>query len=208
VIVFTGFPDGTLIAGVDTIATALALEMTSQHYANSPHPADVLENVTNIDLSEEEIREQINTWMEARRNGDVAYLSGMKLGDAKGWSPTELALEPQRNQSALQVARLLNLDPMWVGASVSGSSLTYQNRVDARTDLYGLTLTDYIYPIEQRIGMPDCAGVPVWLDASEFLRANLDTRATMATGLFTAGIITLPESRDYVSDRPTGGPTP
>jgi phage portal protein BeeE len=118
----------------------------------------------------------------------------------------QTALVEQRNQSALAMARLLNLDPSWVGASVAGSSLVYTNRVDLRTDLYGLTLTDYVLTIEQRLSMPDMGGAQVQMSSSEFLRSNLDARVTMATALVAAGILTTVEAREFISDEPTGGP--
>jgi hypothetical protein len=207
VIVITGFRDGALTTGVDVITTALALESAALNYAETPHPGDVLVNQSNYELSSTEITEMLDIWTQARKDSAAAYLNaGIALGDSKGWSPTELALVDQRNQSAIQIARLLNLDAMWVGASVAGSNLTYQNRVDARTDLYGMTLGDYIVPLEQRMSMRDVVGGTVRFDASEFLRANLDSRVTMAVAMVGAGILTTEQARDWVSDRPTGGP--
>lgn len=206
VIVFTGNRDGTLILGVDVISTALALELASFNYAESPHPGDVLRNVSNFEMSDEEITTMLAGWKAARAEGSVAYLNGgVELADPKGWSPTELALVEQHNQSAIQIARLLNLDAMWLGASVSGSNLTYQNRVDARADLYGFTLSQYIVPIEQRLSMRDVCGGTVRADSSEFLRANLSDRVSMAIDLVGAGVIDTEEARAFVSDKPTGG---
>ena len=207
VIVIPYFRDGALIAGVDTLTTALALEAAARNYAETPHPGDVLMNVSTYEMNDTEITDMLTAWTTARQASAAAYLNpGVQLGEAKGWSPSELALAEQRNQAALQIARLLNLDPFWVGASVEGSALTYQNRVDARTDLYGFTLTDYIVPLEQRLSMPDVVGGTVRMDAAEFLRANLDARVQMAVALVTALVITPEEARAWVSDRPTGGP--
>ena len=208
VIVIDGFREGSLTTGVDVITTALALEAAALNYAETPHPGDVLINQSNYEMSSSEIDEMLAKWSQARRDSAAAYLNaGVSLGDSKGWSPTELALVDQRNQSAIQIARLLNLDAMWVGATVGGSSLTYQNRVDARTDLYGMTLAAYIVPLEQRLSMADVTGGTVSMDASAFLRANLDSRVTMAVSMVTAGILSPAEARAWISDRPTGGPT-
>jgi hypothetical protein len=109
---------------VDILTTALALERASLNYAETPHPGDVLENVSNYEMSEAEVLEMLAAWTEARQNGAAAYTNmGIKLGDAKGWSPTELALAEQKNESRLAIANLLNLDPFWVGASVTGHRL-------------------------------------------------------------------------------------
>lgn len=206
VIVFDGFRDGALIAGVDVLSTAYAQEAASRMYADTPMPSQVLRNVSDYELSDDEIDSDIAAYEDARRNSAVAYLNrGYEL-DTLGWDAQQTALVAQRNESAIQIARLLNLDPMWLGASVSGSSLTYQNRVDARQDLTDLTLSDYMVPVEQRLSMRDVCGVPIRHDTSEFLRANLTERSRIAVELTTAGIITVQQAQAFVSDRPTGGP--
>jgi hypothetical protein len=209
VVVFTFYDEGALIAGVDALATAYALEVASRNYAESPHPGDVLQNVSAHELSDDEIAKARHDWAAARRDPDgaVAYLNaGFALGDAKGWSPTELALADQRNQSALQMARLLNLDGLWLGAGAPSSSLSYVNRVDLRQDLVDLTLTDYMLPIEQRMSAADMYRGECRFDTSAFLRSNLPERATVAIGLVGAGIVTAQEGKAFVSESTTGGP--
>jgi len=206
VIVFTGYRDGTLTLGTPAMSTAAALDALARHYAEQPNPTQALQNTSNYELSDTEIDELLAGWKAARREGTAAYLNaGVDLKES-GFSAEQLQLEALTNMSALQAARLLNLDPMWVGASVSGSSLTYTNRVDARQDLIDLTLTDYTSPISQRLSMPDAAGMPVDFSTAAFLRANLSERARMAIDLFTAGIISQAEARSFVSETETGNP--
>jgi phage portal protein BeeE len=208
VIVIDGFSDGILTTGVDTIETALALEDASRMYARTPRPTQTLRNVSGYELSDDEIDKDIALYERTRREHSVAYLNnGYELGDGVGWNATEIALVEQRNQSALNVARLLNLDPLWLGAGVPSSSLSYVNRLDLRQDLIDFTLSDYIVPIEQRFSLPDVMtpGNRARFETSDFLRANLDARATVAIGLVGAGIVTPEEAKAYVSDRPTGG---
>ena len=210
VIVFDGFHDGVLITGVDTITTALAQEQAARAYSDAPAPTQVLKNTSNYELSDTEVDELLAAYTQARKDSAVAYLNGGVDLTTFGYSALDLQLVESRNQSAIQIARLLNLDPFWVGAGVPGSSLTYQNRVDMRQDLVDLTLSDYLVPIEQRLSMWDVTRTKlkheVRFDTSAFLRSNLDTRARMAIDLFTAGIIDQAEARDFVSERPTGGP--
>jgi HK97 family phage portal protein len=206
VILFDGFRDGVLATGQSTIDTAIALEAASATYANTPAPTQILKNTSNYELDDTEITEMLDAYTAARQASSVAYLNGGVDLTTFGYSAQDLQLVEARNQSAIEIARLLGLDPFWVGASLSGSSLVYTNRVDIRADLVTLTLTDYMLPIEQRISMADVLGGAVRFDASEFLRANLDTRARMAIDLFTAGVIDRDEARAFVSDEPTGGP--
>jgi phage portal protein BeeE len=206
VIVFTGYRDGTLTLGTPAMTTAAALDSLARHYAEQPNPTQALQNTSNYELSDTEIDELLDGWKKARREGTAAYLNaGVDLKES-GFSAEQLQLEALTNMSALQAARLLNLDPMWVGASVSGSSLTYTSRVDARQDLIDLTLTDYTSPVAQRLAMPDAAGMPVEFSTAAFLKANLSERARMAIDLFTAGLIDRAEARQFVSETDLGNP--
>jgi HK97 family phage portal protein len=210
VIRFDGYNDGALITGVDVLTTALAQEAAARNYSEAPAPTQILKNTSNYELDDTEITELIAVYQSARQNSAVAYLnSGVDL-TTFGYSAHELQLVEARNQSAIQIARLLNLDPFWVGAGVPGSALTYQNRVDMRQDLVDLTLSDYINPIEQRLSMPDVLTTKyknqARFDPSQFLRSNLEDRARIAIDLFTAGVIDQAEARTFVSDKPSGGP--
>jgi phage portal protein BeeE len=206
VIVIDGYRDGALIAGVDVLTTAYALEASARMYAETPLPAQVLRNVSDYDLSDDEIDRDVDTYERTRRESSVAYLNRGYDLDTLGWDAQQTALVPQRNEAAIQIARLLNLDPYWLGASVQGSALTYTNSLSLRQDLTDLTLTDYMLPLEQRLAMRDVCGVPVRHDTTEFLRANLTERSTIAVALVGAGIITTTQAAAFVSDRPTGGP--
>lgn len=210
IIVFDGFRDGVLLTGLDTLTTAAAQVQAAGNYAASPTPTQILKNTSNYELSPTEVDELLAAYQKARQDSSVAYLNGGVELATFGYSAQESQHAELMNQSAIQIARLLNLDPFWVGAGVPGSALTYQNRVDMRQDLVDLTLSDYIAPIEQRLSMPDILTTR-WknrarFDTAEFLRSNLDTRSRMAIDLYTAGIITRDEARDFVSDQPSGGP--
>lgn len=205
-----GFNDGVLLSGLDTIDAALSLEIASKNYASTPAPTQILKNTSNYELSSTEVTELLTAYSDARKQSSVAYLNGGVDLTTFGYSAQDLQLVEARNQSAIQIARLLNLDPFWVGAGVPGSALTYQNRVDMRQDLVDLTLSDYIVPIEQRLSMWDFTPTKLRsmtrFDTSEFLRANLDTRSQIAINLHTAGIIDRDEARVFISDQQTGGP--
>lgn len=210
VIVFEGFRDGVLLTGLDTLTTAVAQVQAAGNFAASPAPTQILKNTSTYELSDTEIDELLADYTAARQASAVAYLNGGVDLTTFGYTAQESQHAELMNQTAIQIARLLNLDPFWVGAGVPGSALTYQNRVDMRQDLVDLTLTDYLSPIEQRLSLWDATRTKtqhtVKFDTSEFLRSNLDTRARISIDLFTAGIIDRDEARAFVSDRPTGGP--
>jgi Phage portal protein len=207
VICIDGFADGVLLAGSQILSTAMAQVVTAGNMANSPAPTQILKNTSNYELSGTEVDELLTAYSAARASSTVAYLNGGVDLTTFGYSSLEQQAVENMNQSAIQIARLLNLDPFWVGAGVPGSALTYQNRVDMRQDLVDLTLSDYISAIEQRLSMRDAYGVIVRFDTTEFLRANLDTRARIAIDLFGAGLIDRAEGREFINNDPTGGPT-
>jgi phage portal protein BeeE len=168
-------------------------------------PSQILKNTSNYELDPTEVTELIRAYTEARQTSSVAYLNGGVELDTLGWSAQEMALEPQRNQSAIQIARLLNLDPSFVGASTSGSSLTYTNREDLRRDLIDLTLSDYLTPIEQRLSMRDLTDGMVRFDTAEFVRSNLDARVNMVNILVPLGVMSTDEARAFLTTSPTNG---
>ena len=203
VIVFTGYKDGVLTIGRDAIDTALAIEDAARNIANSPLPSVVLKN-NGADLSRDEVIELLTDWEASRRERATAYLNSVISADAMGWNSAELQLVEARNISAVQIARLLGLDPMWVGAGVAGSSITYANRVDARKDLIDLTLTDYMVPVEQRLSMRDCTPTAtdnrVRFDTGEFLRANMTDRAALVSTLLPLGVIDIEKAKSILAD--------
>jgi HK97 family phage portal protein len=205
VIEFEGYREGVLVTGVDTISTALALELTTRNQADVPMPSQILKNTSNYELDDTEITAMLAAYTKARQESSVAYLNGGVELDTIGWSAQEMALEPQRNQSAIQIARLLNLDPVWVGASVSGQSLTYQNMQDLRRGLIDFTLSDFITPIEQRLSMRDLSTGLVRFDTAEFVRSDLDARVQMVAQLVPLGVMTTDEARAFLTTSPNNG---
>jgi phage portal protein BeeE len=212
VIVFTAYGSdlgdqyaGVLVEGADTLALAQALEDAAANYAASPLPQLALKN-GGADLTPKQIQEMLTEWEAARKARTTAYLSSVMETETFGWNAAELQLIEARNGQAANVARLLNLDPLWVGVSVQGSSLSYANRVDLRKDLVDLTLTDYMAPIEQRLSMRDAsAGEVIRFSTNEFLRSNLESRVNMTVALAPYPEILSPdEARAFLQDSPTG----
>jgi phage portal protein BeeE len=126
-----------------------------------------------------------------------------------GWSARDLALVEARNESAIGIARIANLDPVWVGASVSGTSLTYSNRVDLFRQLLDISLRPVMDMLTHRLSMPDVTprGHAVRFDTSGFLRGNAADLGNLVAQLVPLGILTPDEAR-MVIDLNTLGLTP
>lgn len=192
----TGFP-GPLEHGWPAIETALALESAARNYAANPLPAMVLKSL-GVDLDDDDAQELVANWNSMRRRNSTGYLNSQVGIETFGWTASELQLVEARQQAAIEIARLLNLDPYFVGAQSNGSNLTYQNRTDLYQSLLDFTVMPLLRVIEQRLSMSDVCGASRQLrfDTSAFLRANLSDRVTALTAYVAAGVITPEQAAD------------
>ena len=199
---------GWLTTGAAAINTAAALEAATLNYSEYPMPTVVLKN-TGADLPAATVDILLTAWEEARTNRATAYLNSAIEAKGMGWSARDLALVEARNESAIGIARIANLDPVWVGASVSGSSLTYSNRVDLYRQLLDISLRPVMDMITHRLSMPDVTprGQAVRFDTSGFLRGNASDLADLVQKLVPLGVLTAAEAR-LVIDVNTLGLTP
>ena len=199
---------GWLSVGGTAINTAAALEAATLNYSEFPMPTVVLKN-TGADLPALQVDALLDAWEEARTNRASAYLNSSIDAKAMGWSARDLALVEARNESAIQIARLANLDPTWVGAAVAGSSMVYENRVDLYRQLLDISLRPVMDNITHRLSMPDITprGHAVRFDTTGFLRGNATDLAALVAQLVPLGVLTAEEGR-AVMDLNTLGLTP
>ena len=199
---------GWLTTGAAAINTAAALEAATLNYSEYPMPTVVLKN-TGADLPATTVDALLAAWEEARSNRATAYLNSAIEAKGMGWSARDLALVEARNESAIGIARIAHLDPVWVGASVSGSSLVYANRVDLYRQLLDISLRPVMDMITHRLSMPDVTprGHAVRFDTSGFLRGNASDLADLVQKLVPLGVLTADEARTVI-DLNTLGLTP
>jgi HK97 family phage portal protein len=189
----TGTP-GALANGWYALRTAMALEAAANNYANEPLPSMALVSA-GVDLDDTEAEALLTVWDQARKRRATAYLNSQVDTKEFGWNAAELQLTEARQHAAIEVARLLNLDPMWVGASPGGSSLTYQNRQDMNQSLLDVTILPLLRVIEQRLTMLSGSQRTFRFDTAAFLRANLGERVAALTQYVAADILTRDEAR-------------
>jgi phage portal protein BeeE len=197
-----------LSVGGNAINTAAALEAATLNYSEYPMPTVVLKN-TGADLPALQVDALLDAWEEARTNRASAYLNSSIDAKAMGWSARDLALVEARNESAIQIARIANLDPTWVGAAVAGSSMVYSNRVDLFRQLLDISLRPIMDNISYRLSMPDVTprGHAVRFDTTGFLRGNAADLAALVAQLVPLGVLTAEEGR-AVMDLNTLGLSP
>lgn len=197
---------GWLVTGVDAITTAASLEAAVLRSSEVPSPQTILRN-TGADLPPDQVDALLDEWESARANRSTAYLnSTLEVGDVKGWSPSDLQLVEARNAAATMIGRLTNLDPIWVGAGVPGSSLTYTNRQDLYRQLVDLSLMPVMRQITDRLSMNDVTprGHRVLFDTDTFLRASTTELTDLIARLVPLEVLT-PEQAADLLDLPTGG---
>lgn len=192
-------PDaGILRLGVLEILTALRLEMSAQTYANPSVPTGYLKNTGGYPMDQEEVDALGERWDIARRtrttgvlNHNVDYVPVLAM-------PDQLQLVQGREESAKQIARLLNIPARYVGAA-SGDSMTYSTVASERRDLYDLTLKPIMDAIEQRLSMWDRNGSPrgqkIRFDPAGFLRSDAKESAEIGKLLIDSGQSTPDEQR-------------
>ena len=190
---------GWLTYGSSAISTAAALEAACLQYAVSPLPQIALKN-SGADLPESVVDSLLDAWEEARQNRSTAYLNSTISADTFGWNARDLQLVEARNASATMLARLCNLDPVWVGAGVTGSSLTYSNRTSLYRQLLDLSLTPVMKMISERMSMNDVTprGRTVQFDTTAFLKSDPLEMAQIVNTLLPLGVIDIPESRNMI----------
>jgi len=206
VIKFYGSGEGGWLAnGATAITTAAALEAATLMYSETPIPTVALKN-SGPDLPAEQVDALLDAWEEARANRGTAYLNNTIDAQVMGFSARDVQLVEAKNLSAVAVARFCNLDPIWVGAGVPGSSLTYSNRVDLYKNLVDTALRPVMNLVTQRLSMPDVTptGYVIDFDTTAFLRDDVAALAEVITKLLPLEVISVEEAQNLL-DLPTLG---
>lgn len=170
------FP-GLLRAGARAIRTCLVLDAAAARYADGAPPADYFTPAEGIDPgTDDEIRDMLNDWADARRTRSTAYVPASLVYNTGGWSPDKLQLADARQHAVLEIARCAGIDPEEVGVSVT--SRTYFNAFDRKQNFLNTTLGGYRQAFEDRLGMRDVTplGQSTRFDLSAFLRSDDLTR--------------------------------
>lgn len=190
---------GWLKVGATAVNTAAMLEAATARYSETPIPSTVLKNM-GADLPAAQVDDLLEAWESARANRSTAYLNSVIDVDTMGWNARDLQLVEARNASAISIARLANLDPVWVGAGVEGSAVTYSNRVDLYRQLLDVSLTPVMDLISERLSKDDITprGHSVKFDTSVFLRANSQELATMIATLLPLEVMDREEARELL----------
>jgi len=187
---------GALRDGARILTSCLLVENAVRRFAMLDVPGGFLRQTGGPELTSDEVLELLDGWEAAREQRSTAFLSQTLDYATTALDPKALQLVEARAANAVDVARLLNLPPMYVNAE-SGGSMTYSTVTQQGQALANLTLAPYLFAVAGRLSMADVTplGQTVSHSLDTFLRTDLATRAQSLSVLLGAGVLTVDEAR-------------
>lgn len=187
--------EGILAYGKGALREATQLEALAAEVGGNPTPHTVLKQREGADMSKPQIDALLSSWRTARKTpgGSVAFVNKAVDVETFGQHVENLLIDG-RNQSALQMARLLGLPAWAVDANVKGASMSYSNRASRNSELLD-ALNPYIESFEQTLSMWLPYGTKAKFDTSELLADDRKTQIESAVQAVGAGIFTKDEVR-------------
>lgn len=186
-------------AGRRVLARAISIEDAAEMYADNPRPMDYFtpKDAQAEPLDDDEVKDTLNAWKQARKLRSTAYLAGgMDYNAVDTLSPVDLQLIDLQRKASLDIANLMGVDAEDIG--VSTTSRTYQNAVDRRKDRVNDTLAAYMLAVTDRLSMGDVtpAGRRVRFNLNDYLRADPKTRAEVQQIYINMGVTDAAEIRE------------
>ena len=190
------FAPGALTDGLRILTTSLLVEEAVRRFASFDLPSGALRQTGGPTLSDGDVDDLLGAWETARQNRATAFLNPNVDYAPLSWSAEQLQLRAARDANAQDIARLLNLPPVYVNADTA-SSLTYATTESQGRQLLNTTLIPYLTAVTGRLSMPDLTprGHVVEASFDVFLRADLVARSQAYGSLLAAGVLTVDEAR-------------
>lgn len=164
--------DGVLFDGWRAIQTAINLDGAAERFSTSEIPAGWLEQTDNSEpMTAEELGEIADLFAAARATRSIAALNPYIRWRESTMDPARLQLVEARQHQALELARVANIPPYFIGAP-AGTGMTYLNAAQAKQDLIDYGAAPFITTIEQTLTGPNVTphGQAVRLDLNAWLR--------------------------------------
>lgn len=188
---------GLLDTGRRSLRALARLEAAALKYTAGTPMQDHFEATDGVDPEEEDVREFLSSWEEARNASATGFVpSAFKYVNDEGPNAEQMQLVAARQFAITEVSRLTGISPEDLAVPVT--SRTYQNMQDRRRSFVEDILGPFLRAIEQRLSMNDIspAGHTVRFDTSAFIRLDDAAAATADKTLVDAKIITRDEARD------------
>ena len=174
VILIPGVGEGILVYGAATLAEATHISRAIQKAAETPSAQIELHQTNEAQITPEQVRELVANWAKARRgeNGGVAFTSsGIEVRE-HGAAKEHLLIEG-RNAVAVDVARHAGIPATMIDATLSGSSVSYQNTSARMSELVTFGLAPLMSAVAARLSQDDVTppGVAVDFDSTSVIES-------------------------------------
>lgn len=165
VILIPGVGEGILTYGAATLTEAMNISRAIQKAAETPSAQIELHQTNEAPMTEEQVNALIASWARARRgeNGGVAYTSsGIEVRE-HGAAKEHLLIEG-RNAVAVDLARHAGIPATMIDATLSGSSISYQNTSARMAELITFGLSPLMSAVASRLSQDDVTAPGVTID--------------------------------------------
>ena len=210
-VTFQGLTNGILLTGSRTIQSALDVEKASAVASQTPMATSVIKN-SGADLPEAQIAGLLSSWKASRQNRSTAYLTSTLSVENIGFSPKDMLYTDASQFLACQVARLMNVPAFMISAEMNnGSSMTYQNILDARKEFVAYSLQPYISAVENRLSMNDITAngnIVKFAVDDTFLRGDAMDRLNVIEKMLSLGLIDVNQAKEMEDLTPDGNVNP
>lgn len=180
VVLIPGVTEGILIHGAVTLRESARLSRAVARAAENPSAQVELHQTNDAPMTDTQIDALIARWSKARRgdNGGVAFTSNGIEVKEHGASSEHLLIEG-RNAAAVDVARHAGIPATMIDATLSGSSISYQNTAARMAELVTFGLAPLMAALAARLSLDDVtpAGVTLRFDTNSTLSALADLGA-------------------------------
>lgn len=180
VVLIPGVTEGMLIHGADTLRQSSRLANAAARAAENPAAQVELHQTNDSPMTETQIDKLIARWSKARRgdNGGVAFTSSGIEVKEHGASNEHLLIEG-RNAAAVDVARHAGIPATMIDATLSGSSISYQNTAARMAELVTFGLAPIMAALAARLSLDDVTppGVTLRFDTGTTLASLADLGA-------------------------------
>lgn len=157
-------------------------------------------------LNQEQANAYREAWSEAQETRGLAVLGAGLSYSPISLTPEDLALLENQKFSTLQIARLFGIPPVFIGAGMEGTSLTY-NTAETTAQLFlQTTMSEYLVSIEEAFSDLLPRGQVAKFRLDTLLRSDLSTRIEAYSKLIDKNVLTPQEVRllEGYSPEPVG----
>lgn len=196
---------GPLQAGAHDVENAKRLiHYSNQFLENGGVPTGVLSSEQF--LNQEQADAYRAAWEEAQKERGLAVLGAGLSYNPISLTPEDLMLLENQKFSTLQIARLFGVPPIFLGAGIEGSSLTYSTTETLGILFLQTTLADYLVSIEEAFTDLLPRGQKATFRLDSLLRSDLKTRVGAYKDLIDKQVLTPLEVRllEGYSAQPVG----